>query len=166
MTSVACAQSSDISSGQKNPQNRLRRTFQRHFHGWRGGVFTSCCLSAIVLLCNIGLIIKGAKNGYDKYGIADVIEGDETTVAQWNIALHVLINVLGTILLSGSNYTLQVLSSPTRDELDKFHKRGEWLDIGVLSLRNIRALPRWRASLCVLLSLSSIPLHLLYVESS
>jgi hypothetical protein len=77
--------------------------------------------------------------------------------------LHVLINALSTMLLSSSNYTTQVLNAPTREDLDVAHAKEEWLDIGRLSNRNLRAIPPSRTMLCLVLVLSSTPLHMLYV---
>jgi hypothetical protein len=107
------------------------------------------------------MLIVGASKGYDMDGIADLITGEEATISRWNTAFHVFINALSTVLLSGSNYTMQVLSSPTRDDIDKAHAKKWWMEIGVLSPRNMHGIPHRRTWLCVLLSLSSIPLHLL-----
>jgi hypothetical protein len=152
------------------PFNRLShavdsRARRSRFHGWRMGVLFGCLMSAFVLCCNIALIVVGAtsKSGFDREGISTIIEGDEALVSRWNTALHVLINALSTMLLSTSNYTMQVLSSPTREDVDHAHARGHWLDIGLLSTRNLRAIPRARAILWLVLASSSIPLHLLYV---
>ncbi|KAL9045807.1 MAG: hypothetical protein Q9214_001214 [Letrouitia sp. 1 TL-2023] len=57
---------------------------------------------------------------------------------------------------------MQCLSSPTRGELDKAHRRHIWLDIGVPSVRNIWRISRSKMALWFLLAFSSIPLHLLY----
>ncbi len=57
---------------------------------------------------------------------------------------------------------MQCLSSPTRNEIDKAHSQGIWLDIGVPSVRNLRRLSTTRIILWWLLAFSSIPLHLLY----
>ncbi|KAF2818378.1 hypothetical protein CC86DRAFT_472899 [Ophiobolus disseminans] len=141
---------------------RLRRS---RFHGWRMGVLIGCCMSTLVLGCNIAMIVIGAVSGFDNDGVADLITGDETKITRWNTALHILINTLSTVLLAGSNYTMQVLSSPTRGDIDKAHARNQWLEVGILSPRNMRSLPRRRRYLCLLLSLSSIPLHLFYNAS-
>ena len=77
--------------------------------------------------------------------------------------LHLGVNVLSTILLAGSNYTMQVASSPTRQELNVAHKKDVWLDIGVPSLRNLRYINVKKVVVWALLGLSSMPLHLLYV---
>jgi hypothetical protein len=147
---------------------RLQRWIRgSRFHGWRMGVLLGCCMSSFVLCCNISMIIVAATTGggYDAGGIASLKVGDEVTISRWNTALHVLINALSTMLLAGSNYTMQVLSSPTRQDVDAIHARGDWLDVGILSPRNLRLIPRKRAALWCMLGLSSIPLHLLYVFS-
>ncbi|KAF2637831.1 hypothetical protein P280DRAFT_520953 [Massarina eburnea CBS 473.64] len=79
-----------------------------------------------------------------------------------NTGLHVVINVLSTMLLAGSNYTIQVLSSPTREDVDNAHAKGQWLEIGLLSPRNLRAIPWKRTLLWLTMALSSVPLHLFY----
>ncbi|KAH7372286.1 hypothetical protein BKA66DRAFT_534379 [Pyrenochaeta sp. MPI-SDFR-AT-0127] len=137
------------------------------FYGWRMGVLFGSCASAFVLCCNIGLAIAGAvrNSGYDKDGIADLMEEGEDIIERWNAVLHIFVNALSTILLAGSNYTMQVLSSPTRSEIDKAHEKGEWLDIGILSPRNLKFISRKRAALCIILATSSIPLHLFYNAS-
>jgi len=121
-------------------------------------------MSSFVLCCNIAMIVVAAtsKTGDTVGAIANLKIGDEAIISQWNTALHVLINALSTMLLAGSNYTMQVLSSPTRQDVDAAHARGQWLDIGVLSPRNLRLIPRKRAALWYTLALSSVPLHLLY----
>jgi hypothetical protein len=141
---------------------------RKGFYGWRVGVLFGCCMSALVLCCNIGLIVAGATSraGYNSHGIADLLAGDQAVIARWNSAFHVLINTLSTLLLAGSNYTMQVLSSPTRLDIDQIHAKGQWLDIGILSPRNLWTIPRKRAVLWLILGLSSIPLHLLYVSST
>jgi hypothetical protein len=158
-----------------SPIARISRTFssvhsrwnsrlkQSRFHGWRMGVVLGCCMSFFVLCCNIGLIIAGAKSktGYNSNGIADLVHGEEPDVSRYNTLFHVLINALSTVLLSGSNYTMQVLSSPSRRDIDKAHAKGQWLDIGILSPRNLLAIPRSRSLLWLALALSSIPLPLL-----
>jgi hypothetical protein len=120
------------------------------------GVLLGCCMSFFVLCCNIALIAIGAnsKTGYDDEGLSTIIEGDEDRASRWNTALHVLINALSTT---------QVLNAPTREDLDVAHAKEEWLDIGRLSNRNLRAIPPSRTMLCLVLVLSSTPLHMLYV---
>jgi hypothetical protein len=137
----------------------------RGFDGWRVGVLVGCCTSFTVCCANIALLIAGAalSDGYHN-GIAHLAQGSATLVTRWSSALHVLVNILGTLLLTASNYTMQVLSSPTRDEIDEAHKHKKFLDIGILSTRNLHHVSRKRASLWWILMISSLPLHILYVS--
>lgn len=139
---------------------RLRRS---RFYGWRMGVLFGCCMSAFVLCCNVAVIIIGGNvnSGYDGDGISNIMFGHSSVISQWSTLFHLIINLFSTILLAASNYTMQVLSSPTRSDIDLAHIRGDWLDIGILSTRNLRRIPRVRTALWFLLALSSVPLHLL-----
>ena len=115
-----------------------------------------------VLLVNIALI-AWATNKYgleEGFGILQHGDCKETTFL--TVWLHLVINTLSTLLLSANNYTMQCISSPTREEIDKAHARNIWMDVGVPSLRNLRRIPWPRIILCWLLALSGIPLHLLY----
>ena len=98
---------------------------------------------------------------YSKSGehIGTVYEADCNTVKLSDSWLHIAINVIGTILLSASNYTMQSISVPTRKEIDAAHTMGKYLDIGLPSLRNLNG---WRKkTLFALLVLSTLPLHFL-----
>jgi hypothetical protein len=132
------------------------------FHGWRMGILLGCCMSSIVLSINIAILVVGATrgNGFEN-GFAVPMSGVAEDVSWWSSAFHILINALSTLLLAASNYTMQVLSSPTRKDIDKAHARHEHLDVGVLSMRNLSRIPRRRLFLFVLMGLSSIPIHLL-----
>lgn len=90
-----------------------------------------------------------------------IYEGSCSTSKQLNVVLHLLINVFSSILLAASSYCMQCLSAPTREEVDKAHAQGKWMDIGILSPRNLRRISGKRTLLWVLLAVSSLPLHLL-----
>ena len=94
--------------------------------------------------------------------IGTILDGSCEKTKNLSLWLHLAINALSTILLGASNYCMQCLSSPTRQEVDKAHSQGIWLDIGVPGIRNLRRISRRRLVLWMLLTLSSIPLHLLY----
>ncbi|PVI04237.1 hypothetical protein DM02DRAFT_519153, partial [Periconia macrospinosa] len=148
------------------PFKSLKRRFEdwkreSRFNGWRMGLMFGCCLSAIVLCCNIAIMTLGAIKGY-KEGISTLIKGDDAVISRWNTVLHALLNALSTALLSASNYTMQVLSSPTRKDIDKAHRKGKWLTIGLLSPRNLGEIPLKRRLLWMTMASSSIPLHLFY----
>jgi hypothetical protein len=56
---------------------------------------------------------------------------------------------------------MQILCAPTRKDIDCAHARGEWLEIGIMGMRNLRHIGGKRFLLWSLLAFSSAPLHLL-----
>ncbi|KAF2496631.1 hypothetical protein BU16DRAFT_337514 [Lophium mytilinum] len=135
----------------------------RRFDGWRMGVLAGFCTAVFVCLANVVILIAGAavSGGFSR-GIAHLVRGSAEYVTSWSTAFHILVNILSTLLLSASNYTMQVLSSPTREEVDKVHSEGNYLDIGILSTRNLRHISTKRSILWCILGISSIPLHIFY----
>ena len=100
-----------------------------------------------------------------KYGTQDTIgtiyQGHCDKVKKLNLWLHLLINVLSTVLLGTSNYCMQLLMAPTPREVIDAHKEKMWLDIGIPSIRNLRRIERKRITTWCLLGLSSGFLHLM-----
>lgn len=152
---------------EKLPVTSIRRDFRRwrddnHLTGWRTGVFTGLLVAIFVLVLNIVLLLVSLLETEGSWigGIAVLAKGSSQTISQISAAYHVLLNVLSTLLLGASNYTMQVLCSPTRADVDRAHRRGRSLDIGVFSLRNVLHL-RWkRLLLWAILAVSALPLHL------
>jgi hypothetical protein len=59
---------------------------------------------------------------------------------RWSTGLHLLINILGSA--GASNYCMQRLVAPIREEIDKAHEKGKWLaDLLTINLIN----PRFRS---------------------
>ncbi|KAH8627371.1 hypothetical protein IG631_17139 [Alternaria alternata] len=145
---------------------RLGRAAKRYlgprFAGWRFSVLSFAVWAAIVLLINIAATIAGFTVPSDEKGV--FFEGDCVYVKRLNTGLHLAINILSTIILAGSNYTMQCLSAPTRNEIDAAHSRkpAVHLDVGILSIRNLSYISERRTFLWLLLGLSSLPLHLVY----
>ena len=134
------------------------------YTGWHTGVLACATSVVVVLLINVSLAIYAATNPEYKMerGIGTLYEGscDESrTIGLW---LHLGINVLSTLLLSGSNYTQQCLAAPTRSEIDAAHARRRWMDIGVPSVRNLFRIKGERTFLWIAIGITSIPLHLLW----
>lgn len=129
---------------------------------WRFGLHTGLYASIAVFLSNVAILAAGLA-GHDNTfkGMTTIAKGDMKRITTISTAYHVLINILSTILLTSSNYAMQILCAPTRREVDRAHARGQWLEIGIMSIRNLRHIDRRRAVLWVLLAISSAPLHLL-----
>lgn len=141
-----------------SPEKRRGTWSQGHNFGLR-----CCALSvAIVLLFNVITTIIVASKYYSDSGIAVFHQGDCTATKRLTVGLHLLINILGTILLGASNYCMQCVSAPTRSDIDKAHRQSIWMDIGIPSIRNLERISRSRKAIWSLLFISSLPLHLTY----
>ncbi len=116
-----------------------------------------------ILLANLGLTIYAVTQYDSQNGVGVIYQGDCGTVASLDQWLHLAINLLGTGMLSASNYCMQLQAAPTRADVDRAHERGRWLDIGVSSVRNIRYIGNGRRLAWLLLAVSSVPIHLMYV---
>ena len=137
--------------------HRLRRLKGYHF-----GVLCCAFVAAVVLIINLILTIWAVSSSGVQNGLGTLQDGSCKRTATLTFWIHLAINILSTLLLGASNYSMQCLSSPTRSEIDKAHGKGVWLDIGVPGVRNLRHLSMARVTLWWLLAISSIPLHLLY----
>lgn len=99
---------------------------------------------------------------YDGYqdGIGTLAKGNSNYISQVSTVHHIMINFLSTVLLTASSYCMQITCAPSRSEIDAAHKDGTWLDIGILSLHNFSYISKRRRAILILLSFSSLPLHL------
>ena len=140
----------------------LKRTGSERLTGWRFGVIWCAVLAFLVFVLNFGITIWVASGLQVVNEVATVYEGPCSKTRSYLIWLHLAINVLSSLLLGASNYCMQILSSPTRKEIDAAHANRKWLSIGVPNLKNLLFIDRKKSSLWILLGLSSIPLHLVW----
>jgi hypothetical protein len=134
--------------------------------GWRYGAMVATASTSLVFLINLSVTIwVGVELSKVVSRVHSTIltlhRGDCQDVERINTCVHFAINAVSAVLLSASNYCMQCLSAPTREEINKAHPRGKWLDIGVPSIRNLKAIGKRKLFFWWCLGLSSIPLHLL-----
>ncbi|KAF2114324.1 hypothetical protein BDV96DRAFT_660673 [Lophiotrema nucula] len=128
--------------------------------GWRNGVIICASSTFVVCLLNLSILIWSASRGTVRDWTTTIYNGNCDKAGHLNIVLHFVIGVLGTVLLSSSNYCMQCLSAPTREEVDRLHSKKRWLHIGVLSTRNLSSISKKRVTLWLFLGISSLPVHL------
>ncbi|KAJ5780256.1 hypothetical protein N7457_005416 [Penicillium paradoxum] len=166
----------------KSARRAPARRGNARLEGWKFTILMAFLASLVVLFFNVGFLIYTAANPQKKdieryshqyqveynelgkhHGRNTVLyEGDCEKVHHLGVGLHLLINLLSTSLLSASNYGMQCLAAPTRQVIDKAHKAGRWLDIGVPSVRNLFRVSKGRSVLWLCLAFSSLPFHLIY----
>lgn len=137
------------------------REKKRKLQGWHFGVSLAAWTACSVLLLNVIFTIVAAVQFGNTGGVGTAFDGSCQYVNHVTTWLHLVINGLSSILLSASNYTMQALSAPTRQEVDRAHEKGDWMDIGVASVRNLFKIKWQRTVAWWVLAMSSIPIHLL-----
>ena len=129
---------------------------------WRFTVASGALAGFLILLTNIITLAVM----YGKFRVIDYtitfFTGSCDTASTVTIASHVVINILSTILLAASNFSMQCLSSPTRKEVDAAHARKHWLSIGTPTIRNLYFVSKQKALLWLILAISSFPLHMFW----
>ncbi|KAF4806682.1 hypothetical protein CGCSCA5_v014141 [Colletotrichum siamense] len=134
----------------------------RGLNSWRTTVSAGAVVASFVLTVNVGVLVWVRHRFGVSNGIATVFEGSCIESKRDTLWPDLAINIMSTLLLGASNSCAQLLSSPSRRDIDRAHMKGKWLDIGVPSVRNLGHISFWRVCLWALLFLSSIPLHLVY----
>ena len=145
-----------------SPQYRRVRDVWRKLNGYHFGVMCCAWTSAVVLVINLSATIWGVKKFGIINGLGTLQVGDCNSTSRLGFWLHLIINGLSTLLLGASNYSMQCLSSPTRIDIDRAHRKCIWLDIGTPSVKNLRRITWSRIVLWWALAISSIPLHLFW----
>lgn len=126
---------------------------------WQKAVLSFSFFAFLVTLVNLILAVVVSARSHG--GVAVLAERDCASIRTSNTMMHLLTNVLSSVLLAGSNYTMQCLMGPTRQQINSAHARRRWLDVGVPSLRNFGSMASRDQVFWLLLVLSSVPLHLL-----
>ena len=141
--------------------HRLKNIIKK-IEGYHFGVLSCAVVSGIVFIINLAVTTWASYTYQVSGGLGTIQDGSCSQTKSLTTWLHLAINVLSTLLLGASNYTMQCLSSPTRNDINKAHSKRQWLDVGVPSMRNMFKLSRRNLALWCLVAFSSIPLHLMY----
>ncbi|KAM3068658.1 hypothetical protein ACMFMG_011181 [Clarireedia jacksonii] len=125
---------------------------------WKSRCFIASVFMGSVLIIHVVFMIWAARRSGGEANIGIIYQGECATVDNMSMGLHILINVIAMIATTASLCGMYFLSSPTRQEVDEAHARGRSLDIGVLSVRNLKTLKK--KALFGVLMISSLPIHL------
>lgn len=128
-------------------------------------VLRGCSIVAVVVLViNVAATVYFKVKWKTTADLGTIYRGKCSKAQQLSSRLHVVINILSTILLSISNVCMQLLAAPTRQGIDEAHGKLIWLDIGVPSFRNLWYINIKRRVILIFLAVTSIPLHFLWVH--
>lgn len=139
-------------------------------------------LTVLVLILNIAFVSWGAANSTQGYGDSIIYTGSCSYVKNLKLWLHLLVNVLSTVLVTGSSYCtflvlfashvdkskrlagltclgIQSLNAPKREEVDSAHSKGQSCRIGIIDISNLFRIS-WAKRLTIFgLSFSSLTIH-------
>lgn len=174
---ASCPRSLHIFKNQHTNMARFNRYFPS-LDGWRRSailnigamVLLTLLLCAFTVTSILKTDISQIQSGSDDGQAAAVRNAflfhsspcREPTARNINTILHLLVNAISSAVLASSSFFSQVLSSPTRAEVDTAHARGRSLDVGVLSWRNALYLSPFKTLTWSALFLTSLPLHLVF----
>jgi hypothetical protein len=126
---------------------------------WRRMLLMWTVVTWIVLfihICAAALLPKG------DYGLGILAENKDCALFRSKrTAWSLFLNTLATLLFVASNYGLQCLSSPTREDLDAAHAGGHSMEVGLPSVKNLSRIGWTRRFIWLLLAVSGLPLHAL-----
>ncbi|KAF5704897.1 hypothetical protein FGLOB1_8316 [Fusarium globosum] len=134
--------------------------------GWRKTALYLTILASILTIFLVTALITSLHvvngGGASIFGETAILNGSCDEISRANLWIHLAINVIGTGVLGSSNFFMQVLVAPARQDVDRAHASKRWVEIGVHSLHNFRFILKRRIFLWALFSLTSIPLHLVF----
>ena len=115
---------------------------------------TALVINILITIANVSLLIVAVSRGTVLY------DGECVQMKKISVAIDLLVNVVSTLVLGSSNFAMQCLGAPTRQEIDKAHAGGHSVQIGISSWRNRHFVPWSRKKLWIIILISSVPLHL------
>ena len=128
--------------------------------GWRFGALCSAIAVTTVAVINIAFAIWLSRAHPSDSGFKGAIFIDRCeAIDSDSLIAHLIINVLGAVLLASSSYCMQCLSAPTSHETRVAHSKGRWLDVGILSVNNLRRISKKRMVLWWVIAATTVPIH-------
>ncbi|KAL1855006.1 hypothetical protein Plec18170_004418 [Paecilomyces lecythidis] len=129
---------------------------------WKKTAAVNVVVVCILSILLFAFLITGCVRAGGLNDAWTLYHGPCKTANRINLLLHLFLNVLATLVLASSNFFMQIINAPSRDELDKAHQNSRWMDIGVPALRNFLSMPKTKFLCWLVLGCSSVPLHLFF----
>lgn len=148
-----------LSSGDSNTDRRWIKGVR--LCAW--GLSAVLCMN--IILTTVAAILAYARNNAQGFMSAPVYQGNCSLSKHWATGLQLLINILSTAMLAASNYCMQCLVAPSRKDIDNAHRERIWMNIGIPDITGLLLTAKGRRKwLGIILLLSSLPIHLMFVS--
>ena len=117
-----------------------------------------------IVLVNIGVTIwLMLSYPADSQGVGTLTFGDCSYITNVNTAAHLALNVTSSLFLGAGNYCMQILVSPSREEIDLAHSKGISLVIGIPNIKNLWHIEWRRVAVWTTIAIFATVLHTLLV---
>ncbi|KAM7211821.1 hypothetical protein V8F06_012794 [Rhypophila decipiens] len=132
--------------------------------GWRGAVKILAVLAALLAAVNLGISINMTMrhDSASPVGSVTVLSGPCQRVNLAKVLIQLAITTASLTLLATSNFAAQAWTALTREEIDRLHRSGDTVDIGIPSLRNMTRISLPRRILWLVMFVLATTIHLVY----
>lgn len=140
---------------------RILSFFYNNFvAGWLAGLLRAFLLSLSALITNISIYAWLFVTYNTVHGSGTITTAHCSEVSRMETGIKLGLNIFSTLILSAPTVAMQGTTSPTREDVDRAHLKGEWLEIGTQSWRNLIHVSKRNAGIWGVLAITSLPLHL------
>ena len=124
---------------------------------------TIACLFAasLCLVIEAVLLLSALSLSVGTFGSGLLYKGSCNHVKSLTVWLLLPLNIAATVLISISNYVMQVMAAPDREEVDYAHSLATSITIAGMRFRNLQFGGRRRRVIWWILCVSSLPIHVL-----
>jgi hypothetical protein len=133
-----------------------------HGTGWRRAAAVNTVFMGLLFCAIVTAFLFTGKATQSPLRQHFFYTADCSTTNALNLVVHLLLNILSTMILSSSNFFMQILNAPSRDEVNRNHAKNRSVEIGVPSLRNAFLLRRFKTVAWLVLAATSLPVHLFF----
>lgn len=131
--------------------------------GWRVGIMFCCVAISVCLIAETVLLIWASVRSSGAKGSGLIYAGHCQRVRSMEVWLLLPLNIAATVIVGTSNYVMQIMSAPTREQIDTAHSFAKPIAVAGIKFNDMRNNHggNLRRAIWWLLGLSSIPIHLL-----
>uniref|UniRef100_L2G008 DUF6536 domain-containing protein n=1 Tax=Colletotrichum fructicola (strain Nara gc5) TaxID=1213859 RepID=L2G008_COLFN len=129
--------------------------------GWRINTLICAILVWLMTVLLWVLLLTSFSKNHDLSDMPPFYAADCHDTRRVMVVVRLLVGALSTLVIVSSYIFMQLLVSPTREDVDRAHAQRRWMDIGCMSVKNLRFISNGRRVLFVLFGLIWIPFHLL-----
>ncbi|KAI8257729.1 hypothetical protein K4K58_003758 [Colletotrichum sp. SAR11_239] len=137
------------------------RIYGQRLVGWRINTLICAILVWLMTVLLWVLLLTSFSKNHDLSDMPPFYAADCQDTRRVMVVVRLLVGALSTLVIVSSYIFMQLLVSPTREDVDRAHAQRRWMDIGCMSVKNLRFISNGRRVLFVLFGLIWIPFHLL-----